>query len=96
MGERDIEKKVLELPIPRYKAGDGGHQALADLAARARKRATKLVTSAEFAKSIAARCGWLRAQLRNLLEQIDRKVSDLQTARAIEAVPPPHRCSRGM
>jgi hypothetical protein len=74
MGERDVTKKVLELPIPRYKRNDERHHALADLGARARAHASVLVSSKGFPKSLAQQRAWIRDQLKELLTQIDRIV----------------------
>lgn len=77
MGERDIEKKVLELPIPRYDSKNGDHRALADLSRLACERATSLVGSAQFPKSLTQQRGWLREQLKPLLRDIDSIVKKL-------------------
>ncbi len=77
MGERDIHKKVLELPIPRYNSSSERHVMLSNLGSEARKRANKLITSKEFPRSLAARRSWIRGQLQDLLEEIDKLVKAL-------------------
>ena len=77
MGVRDIHKKVLDLPIPRYNPGQEKRRALGNLGAEARRRASTLITSNVFPRSIAAQRAWIRVQLRDLLEQIDKVVTRL-------------------
>lgn len=71
MGERDIHKKVLDVPIPRYDSANHRHVVLSNLGAEARKRANKLVTSSDFPRALAARRSWIRAQLHDVLDEID-------------------------
>ena len=76
MGERDIHKKALDLPIPRYK-DEARHRDLAALGAKARAQAAQAVTAAAFPSSLAQRRGWLREQLAELLADIDKIVKSL-------------------
>src|SRR5439155_14934609 len=69
LGERDIEKKVLELPIPLYGAGNEDQKALAGLSARARERATQRVTSKDFPCSLPQQRAWIRDQLKPQLAE---------------------------
>ena len=71
MGERDIEKKVLDLPFPAYSSANAAHQALAELAKQAREKAAVLVRSPDFPPHLARRRGWMREQLHDFLAQID-------------------------
>lgn len=43
LGERDIHKKLMDLPIPRFKPLDGRHRELVNLGRQARERALKLL-----------------------------------------------------
>ena len=76
-GERDIHKKVLDLPIPRYNPVQEKHQALAQLGGEARKRATNLIASNDLPRSLASQRAWMREQLKGLLKDIDRLVKAL-------------------
>jgi SAM-dependent methyltransferase len=71
-GERDIHKKVLDLPIPRYDPTSERHVMLSNLGSEARKRANEVITSTELPRSLAARRSWMRGRLRDLLDQIDK------------------------
>jgi hypothetical protein len=77
MGERDIHKKVLDLPIPRYDSTNKRHVALATLGAAARRRAALLITSTKLPKSLSQRRGWIRSQLKPTLQEIDQIVAKL-------------------
>jgi len=77
MGERDIEKKVLDLPFPAYAAANATHQALAELGKQARVKAAVLVKSPDFPPHLARRRAWMREQLEDLLAQIDEMVRTL-------------------
>jgi hypothetical protein len=79
MGERDIEKKLLELPIPTFDPEKPKHKALAELGILAWKKGKQLVKSAEFpvGASTARHRGFIRANLESELKQIDKLVIDL-------------------
>jgi hypothetical protein len=79
MGERDIEKKLLELPIPTFDHRNPKHNALADLGHSAWKKGKELVKSAEFpaVASTARQRGFVRVNLESELSQIDKLVIDL-------------------
>jgi hypothetical protein len=79
MGERDIEKKLLELPIPTFDHQKPKHNAPADLGYSAWKKEKELVNSAEFpvGASTARYRGFIRANLESELKQIDKLVIDL-------------------
>jgi hypothetical protein len=79
LGERDIHKKVLELPIPLFDPKNPRHAALAHLGAKARTRARHAVAENRAAQpaSLAARRAILRASLRHLLDRIEEEVEML-------------------
>jgi hypothetical protein len=79
MGERDIEKKLLELPIPAFEHEDPKHNALAELGIAAWKKGKELVHSAEFpaGASTARQRGFVRTNLASELSQINKLVIDL-------------------
>lgn len=77
MGERDIEKKVLDLPVPIYSSKEILHQRLAELGSEAHNAAAGLSQSADLPSSLARRRGWMRKQLKGILTQIDEAVRAL-------------------
>lgn len=72
MGERDIEKKVLDLPIPEYSPRITKHRELAALGASARERTGALIKLAEFPNFLPKQRGWVREQLKDVIYEIDR------------------------
>lgn len=81
LGERDIHKKVLELPIPTFNHESSTHQKIAELGARAREAAVKAVKSGDFpvAAGIAKQRGFMRTYLEDEMKQIDGLVAKLLT-----------------
>lgn len=79
LGERDIHKKLLELPIPTYDHNNLKHQKISELGAKAREEAVKAIKSGEFPVSaaIASQRGFIRAHLKSELKEIDKLVSSL-------------------
>jgi hypothetical protein len=77
MGERHVEKKLMDLPIPRFKPSDSGHQDLVHLGRRARERALKLLKPNEPPAALARQRGRFREHLKNELVEIDRIVKTL-------------------
>jgi hypothetical protein len=77
MGERHIEKKLMDLPIPRFKPADIQHQALVHLGRQAREKARGFLKTAGLPRSLARQRGWMRDQLKNELAEIDRIVKKL-------------------
>ncbi len=79
MGERDIHKKLLELPIPLFDGKNPKHLRLSHLGANAREAAVKAIKSGEFPvpSSIARQRAFIRGLLQPELEEIDRLVSAL-------------------
>jgi hypothetical protein len=82
LGERDIHKKLLELPIPLFKPKNSEHSELARLGEVARQKAEQAVHSAHFpaTSSIARKRGFVRDFLQNELKEIDGLVQILLSA----------------
>jgi hypothetical protein len=74
MGERHIEKKLMDLPIPRFKPADSQHQALVHLGRQAREKACRFLKAAGLPGSLARQRSWMRDQLKNELTEINRIV----------------------
>ncbi len=77
MGERDIEKKVLEVPIPAFDSGIESHRELAALGARAQGEADHFVAATELPSSLAKRRALVRTALSKSLTEIDEIVGRL-------------------
>jgi hypothetical protein len=79
LGERDIHKKLLELPIPTYKHDDPKHLKISALGAKARVEAAKVIATGEFplGSGIAKQRGFIRTHLEAELEEIDALVAKL-------------------
>ena len=79
LGERDIHKKLLELPIPTYNHEDPKHQKISKLGAKARETAVIAIRSGEFPldSSIAKQRGFIRTHLEAEMEEIDALVAKL-------------------
>lgn len=79
LGERDIHKKLLELPIPLYSSAFKDHRKLAELGAQARFAAAEIVKSSSFpsASSLARQRAAVRLALKDTLAQIDSLVRKL-------------------
>ena len=77
MGELDIEKTVLEVPIPNYNTKDAVHKRMAALGASATRRVQVHATTQGLKGSLAR----IRAQVRALLEaeltEIDQLVRQI-------------------
>lgn len=76
LGERDIEKKILDLPIPTYDHTIEKHRELALLGERAHRDAAALVASPSFpaASSLARQRAFIRQNLKSTLDEIDKIV----------------------
>jgi hypothetical protein len=76
LGERDIEKKLLDLAIPTYNAARPDHRKLAGLGERARQDAAGIVNSPDFpaATSLARQRALVRRSLKQTLADIDQLV----------------------
>ncbi|HEY2392744.1 MAG TPA: N-6 DNA methylase [Candidatus Angelobacter sp.] len=79
MGERDIEKKLLELPIPIFDQKNRAHQRLSELGAKARDAAIKALEAGEFPvnSSTARQRAFMRQHLESELAEIDKLVAIL-------------------
>jgi N-6 DNA Methylase len=79
LGERDVHKKLLDLPIPIYDSGVRVHRELAELGEKARRKANALTGSADFpaASSLARQRAFVRRGLKDTLVEIDRLVRKL-------------------
>jgi hypothetical protein len=72
MGERDIEKKLLDLPIPKFNSDIEAHEDLAELGREARKQGAALVGSAGFPDSLVKQREFIRCGLAQTLKNINR------------------------
>lgn len=77
MGERDIEKKVLDLPLPEYKQSLAKHRDLARLGAEARNVVEELLSSSQLSSSVAKRRALVRNQIHDITKEIDAIVKSL-------------------
>jgi Eco57I restriction-modification methylase len=79
LGERDIHKKLLELPIPTFDHENPKHRKISELGAKAREEAVKEIKSGVFPvdTSIARQRGFMRDHLKSELEEIDKLVATL-------------------
>ena len=79
LGERHIQKKLLELPIPIFNHENSAHIALAERGEAARREAEKAVKSREFPEdtSIARQRSFIRTHLKAQLAEIDKLVTKL-------------------
>lgn len=76
LGERDIHKKLLDLPIPLFSSAFKDHRRLADLGAKARADAAKIVKSPSFPHdgSLSRQRAAIRTALADTLAEIDSLV----------------------
>lgn len=79
MGERHIQKKVLELPIPTFDSAVPVHLSLAQLGEDARLQTEMIVGALGFpnSTSIARQRAFVREQLKSALNEIDSAVTKL-------------------
>ncbi|MGB6877806.1 MAG: N-6 DNA methylase [Candidatus Acidiferrales bacterium] len=79
LGERDIEKKLLDYPIPLYSAAFKDHRKLAELGEKARLDAAAIVKSPSFpaGTSLARQRAAVRVALKDTLAEIDLLVRKL-------------------
>lgn len=79
LGERDIHKKLLELPIPIFDHQNPKHRTISELGAVARETAVKGIESGRFPvdSGIAKQRGFMRVHLKSELEEIDKLVAAL-------------------
>lgn len=79
LGERDIHKKLLELPIPEYDPDDLTHRKIAGLGAEARATVANVIVTGEFpaGAGIAKRRAFIRRHLKAEMGQINALVARL-------------------
>jgi len=79
LGERHIQKKLLELPIPMFDEAKAIHKRLAELGATAGAEALTALTCGRFpsGSSLARQRGFMREHLSGLLGDIDKLVREL-------------------
>jgi hypothetical protein len=80
LGERDIEKKLLELPIPSYRAGNALQERLAELGKSAAKRATAVTQQLIDEPNLGASRNAAREAVGDILDEIDRLTEKLLRA----------------
>jgi hypothetical protein len=71
MGERDIEKKLLDLPIPLFKASNPAHIDLARIGAEASAKTAELLKKVELPTQLSKRRELVRGHLSQLMSQIN-------------------------
>lgn len=80
LGERDIEKKLLELPIPLFNREDALHRKLSEMGAIATAAAADAIKAGNFPSGALARQrGFVRTLLKKELQEIDTLVATLLT-----------------
>ncbi len=79
LGERDIEKKLLDVPMPLYEPDNGVHQRLSELGSKAHKEAQTAIKDLSFppATSLARQRAYIRTALGDTLSEIDELVKVL-------------------
>ena len=77
LGERDIEKKVLELPIPMFDAARKEHLVLVNLGERAEIAARNFLAENQIPKSLAGRRAVIRKAVAGTLTEINGLVEKL-------------------
>ncbi|MGH9762556.1 MAG: N-6 DNA methylase, partial [Blastocatellia bacterium] len=79
LGERDVTKKLLELPIPTYDHEDKTHVAVTELGKACAEEAAEATRSVEFpvGSSLARQRGFVRTHLEAELKHIDELVAKL-------------------
>ena len=77
MGERDIHKKVLELPIPSFDNKKPSHRKLAKLGVEAHGLAVDFIAATTLPDSLAKKRGMVREAASGTIEQIDALVAEL-------------------
>ena len=77
LGERDIEKKVLELPIPVFDPRLPQHRLISDLGRRAAEEAASYVASTTLPASLAKQRALVRSAVSDTLSEINDEVRKL-------------------
>lgn len=77
LGERDIHKKVLEIPIPQYDKKDETHQRLAEIASEAATKVKAAVSSGQIKGTLARTRAAARALVSKELRKSTRLVKKI-------------------
>lgn len=79
LGERDIEKKLLDVPIPLFNAENAAHLKLSELGRVAHGQAAALIHDENFpsGSSLARQRAFIRTALTDMLAEIDELVKTL-------------------
>lgn len=77
LGERDIEKKVLELPIPAFSGTNSSHLKLAKLGKEATQEASPIVQGLSETRSLGLKRKAVRESLSGIIQQIDLLVNKI-------------------
>jgi hypothetical protein len=77
MGERDIHKKVLELPIPIFDRKKPNHRSLAKLGVEGRRQAAEFIGGTALPASLAKKRGMVRKAVTDRIQEIDALVEPL-------------------
>ena len=77
LGERDIHKKLLDLPIPEYDSRRMDHTNIADLGRAIREKAMGLVLSRPLPSTLARQRALVRESFRDEFQEIDKLVVNL-------------------
>ena len=80
LGERDIVRKPLELPIPSYDGSIASHAALSSLGRRAASEAAGLPQRDDFPTGLARRRRFVRDELKAVRREIDALARELLSA----------------
>ena len=76
-GERDIEKKVLDLPIPYFHEDDKSHRNISKLGKQCTQNAAAYIKEKGLPRSLSQRRSVIRKHLEGLIEKIDVEVSEI-------------------
>lgn len=77
LGERDIEKKILELPIPVFSRNNSIHLELAELGKEATKKANRIVLDLPETRSLGMKRKAVREALGEIIQNINLRVSKI-------------------
>ncbi|MGO9093655.1 MAG: Eco57I restriction-modification methylase domain-containing protein [Bryobacteraceae bacterium] len=77
MGARDIEKKILDVAIPKYDGKKTKHTDLAALGREARRKTAGLIQLPGFPSRLAQQRAWVRETLCDVLAEVDRIVKSI-------------------
>lgn len=79
LGERHVQKKLLELPIPTFDHGNSRHSTIAELGFEAAKKTEAVVCPGAFPAdtSLARQRAFIRVYLKSELKEIDKLVTAL-------------------